>query len=169
MCVCDWQVVQTKVQCPTLLTRRGERIRSTGKFGGLQNKAPPIEKLRGNVFGAPMPQEYHNICKQKGNTNCSRVLIFSRWLALACHFVTCPFHFFFFFRCWGFQRIWSLGEFSIANLLTSLGVSREHWGNPHVQGENLKNSAQTVGWAQDQHGDSESVMWEPTVPCNLLF
>ncbi|KAI5104111.1 structural maintenance of chromosomes flexible hinge domain-containing protein 1 [Silurus meridionalis] len=58
-------VVQCKMQCPTLLTRKGERIRSNGKFGGLQNKAPPIEKLRGHVFGAPLPQEYHTICKQK--------------------------------------------------------------------------------------------------------
>ncbi|XP_066536910.1 structural maintenance of chromosomes flexible hinge domain-containing protein 1 [Hoplias malabaricus] len=57
-------VVQTKVQCPTLLTRQGDRIRSNGKFGGLQNKAPSIEKLRGQVFGAPMPKEYHIICKQ---------------------------------------------------------------------------------------------------------
>uniref|UniRef100_A0A8B9H6L9 Structural maintenance of chromosomes flexible hinge domain containing 1 n=1 Tax=Astyanax mexicanus TaxID=7994 RepID=A0A8B9H6L9_ASTMX len=57
-------VVQNKVQCPTLLTRQGERIRGNGKFGGLQNKAPPIEKLRGQVFGAPLPEEYHTISKQ---------------------------------------------------------------------------------------------------------
>uniref|UniRef100_A0A671KC72 Structural maintenance of chromosomes flexible hinge domain-containing protein 1-like n=1 Tax=Sinocyclocheilus anshuiensis TaxID=1608454 RepID=A0A671KC72_9TELE len=56
-------VVQNKMQCPTLLTRQGERIRSNGKFGGLQNKAPSIEKLRGQVFGAPLPKEY-NLCKQ---------------------------------------------------------------------------------------------------------
>ncbi|XP_017327848.1 structural maintenance of chromosomes flexible hinge domain-containing protein 1 isoform X1 [Ictalurus punctatus] len=59
------RVVQSKMQCPTLLTRQGDRIRSNGKFGGLQNKAPPIEKLRGHVFGAPLPHEYHTICKQK--------------------------------------------------------------------------------------------------------
>uniref|UniRef100_A0A8C4S0L8 Structural maintenance of chromosomes flexible hinge domain containing 1 n=1 Tax=Erpetoichthys calabaricus TaxID=27687 RepID=A0A8C4S0L8_ERPCA len=41
--------------CPTLLTRHGDRIRSNGKFGGLQNKAPTMEKLRGMVFGAPLP------------------------------------------------------------------------------------------------------------------
>ncbi|KAM8966908.1 structural maintenance of chromosomes flexible hinge domain-containing protein 1 [Pelodytes ibericus] len=41
--------------CPTLLTREGDRIRSNGKFGGLQNKAPAIDKLRGMVFGAPVP------------------------------------------------------------------------------------------------------------------
>ncbi|XP_028825621.1 structural maintenance of chromosomes flexible hinge domain-containing protein 1 [Denticeps clupeoides] len=52
-------VVQNKIQCPTLLTRGGDRIRSNGKFGGLQNKAPPIEKLRGQVFGAPLPQQFH--------------------------------------------------------------------------------------------------------------
>ncbi|XP_063779624.1 structural maintenance of chromosomes flexible hinge domain-containing protein 1 [Pseudophryne corroboree] len=44
--------------CPTLLTRDGDRIRSNGKFGGLQNKAPSIDKLRGMVFGAPLPREY---------------------------------------------------------------------------------------------------------------
>ncbi|XP_066848929.1 structural maintenance of chromosomes flexible hinge domain-containing protein 1 isoform X2 [Anser cygnoides] len=44
--------------CPTLLTREGDRIRSNGKFGGLQNKAPPMDKLRGMVFGAPMPKLY---------------------------------------------------------------------------------------------------------------
>ncbi|ROL42214.1 Structural maintenance of chromosomes flexible hinge domain-containing protein 1 [Anabarilius grahami] len=60
------QVVQNKMQCPTLLTRQGERIRSNGKFGGLQNKAPSIEKLRGQVFGAPLPKEYHHTCHQIG-------------------------------------------------------------------------------------------------------
>ncbi|XP_073406986.1 structural maintenance of chromosomes flexible hinge domain-containing protein 1 isoform X2 [Dendrobates tinctorius] len=44
--------------CPTLLTRDGDRIRSNGKFGGLQNKAPPIDKLKGIVFGAPLPREF---------------------------------------------------------------------------------------------------------------
>eukprot|EP00079_Xenopus_tropicalis_P016421 XP_004915276.1 PREDICTED: structural maintenance of chromosomes flexible hinge domain-containing protein 1 isoform X1 [Xenopus tropicalis] len=47
--------------CPTLLTREGDRIRSNGKFGGLQNKAPPLDKLRGMVFGAPLPKEYDTI------------------------------------------------------------------------------------------------------------
>ncbi|XP_075441381.1 structural maintenance of chromosomes flexible hinge domain-containing protein 1 isoform X3 [Ascaphus truei] len=50
------QIVQFSF-CPTLLTRDGDRIRSNGKFGGLQNKAPPIDKLRGMVFGAPEPTE----------------------------------------------------------------------------------------------------------------
>ncbi|XP_050970942.1 structural maintenance of chromosomes flexible hinge domain-containing protein 1 isoform X1 [Labeo rohita] len=57
-------VVQNKMQCPTLLTRQGERIRSNGKFGGLQNKAPSIEKLRGQVFGAPLPKEHKHIRHQ---------------------------------------------------------------------------------------------------------
>ncbi|XP_036377090.1 structural maintenance of chromosomes flexible hinge domain-containing protein 1 [Megalops cyprinoides] len=57
-------VVQNKMQCPTLLTRQGERIRSNGKFGGLQNKAPSIEKLRGQVFGAPLPKQYYTLCTQ---------------------------------------------------------------------------------------------------------
>ncbi|KAM3928403.1 structural maintenance of chromosomes flexible hinge domain-containing protein 1 [Leptodactylus fuscus] len=47
--------------CPTLLTRDGDRIRSNGKFGGLQNKAPSIAQLRGMVFGAPLPKEYDKI------------------------------------------------------------------------------------------------------------
>ncbi|XP_042202823.1 structural maintenance of chromosomes flexible hinge domain-containing protein 1 isoform X2 [Callorhinchus milii] len=50
--------------CPTLLTREGDRIRSNGKFGGLQNKAPPMEKLRGMVFGAPLPEAYHSLNSQ---------------------------------------------------------------------------------------------------------
>uniref|UniRef100_A0A6Q2ZP32 SMC hinge domain-containing protein n=1 Tax=Esox lucius TaxID=8010 RepID=A0A6Q2ZP32_ESOLU len=54
-------VVQSKMPCPTLLTRQGDRIRSNGKFGGLQNKAPPIEKLRGQVFGAPLPKQYDTL------------------------------------------------------------------------------------------------------------
>ncbi|XP_069476961.1 structural maintenance of chromosomes flexible hinge domain-containing protein 1 isoform X2 [Ambystoma mexicanum] len=50
--------------CPTLLTREGDRIRSNGKFGGLQNKAPPIDKLRGMVFGEPLPKRYQTLCEQ---------------------------------------------------------------------------------------------------------
>uniref|UniRef100_A0A674K2A6 Structural maintenance of chromosomes flexible hinge domain-containing protein 1 n=1 Tax=Terrapene triunguis TaxID=2587831 RepID=A0A674K2A6_9SAUR len=52
--------------CPTLLTREGDRIRSNGKFGGLQNKAPPMDKLRGMVFGAPMPKLYSTLSGQIG-------------------------------------------------------------------------------------------------------
>lgn len=62
-----WQVVQNKIQCPTILTRQGERIRSNGKFGGLQNKAPSIEKLRGQVFGAPLPKDHNSARTQIGN------------------------------------------------------------------------------------------------------
>ncbi|KAJ8376703.1 hypothetical protein SKAU_G00072830 [Synaphobranchus kaupii] len=57
-------VVQNKMQCPTLLTRQGERVRSNGKFGGLQNKAPSIEKLRGQVFGAPFAEQYYTLLKE---------------------------------------------------------------------------------------------------------
>uniref|UniRef100_A0A8C4HPB8 Structural maintenance of chromosomes flexible hinge domain containing 1 n=1 Tax=Dicentrarchus labrax TaxID=13489 RepID=A0A8C4HPB8_DICLA len=52
-------VVQNKTQCPTILTRQGDRISSRGKFGGAQNKAPPINTLQ--VFGAPCPQEYYTL------------------------------------------------------------------------------------------------------------
>uniref|UniRef100_A0A670IAJ2 Structural maintenance of chromosomes flexible hinge domain containing 1 n=1 Tax=Podarcis muralis TaxID=64176 RepID=A0A670IAJ2_PODMU len=52
--------------CPALLTRDGERIRSNGKFGGLQNKAPPMDKLRGMVFGAPLPQRCKILSEQIG-------------------------------------------------------------------------------------------------------
>ncbi|KAM7369792.1 hypothetical protein PAMP_011083 [Pampus punctatissimus] len=55
-------VVQNKTPCPTILTRQGERISSIGKFGGAQNKAPPIQALQ--VFGAPFPQDYHTLKEQ---------------------------------------------------------------------------------------------------------
>ena len=54
--------------CPTILTRDGERIRSNGKFGGLMNKALPIEKLRGAVFGGPLPSIYYNSINQIGKS-----------------------------------------------------------------------------------------------------
>ncbi|XP_075682492.1 structural maintenance of chromosomes flexible hinge domain-containing protein 1 [Rhinoderma darwinii] len=54
------QLVQFS-NCPTLLTRDGDRIRSNGKFGGLQNKAPSKGQLKGMVFGAPLPKEYDMI------------------------------------------------------------------------------------------------------------
>ncbi|KAH9491935.1 Structural maintenance of chromosomes flexible hinge domain-containing protein 1 [Bulinus truncatus] len=50
--------------CPTILTRCGDRIRSNGKFGGTMNKAPPMEKLKGCVFGQPLPIAYHALCTQ---------------------------------------------------------------------------------------------------------
>ncbi|XP_063155220.1 structural maintenance of chromosomes flexible hinge domain-containing protein 1 [Candoia aspera] len=52
--------------CPTLLTREGDRICSNGKFGGLQNKAPPMDKLRGMVFGAPLPPRYNTVSAHIG-------------------------------------------------------------------------------------------------------
>ena len=58
------QEVVKYTHCPTILTRTGDRIRSNGKFGGLQNKAPPIERLRGVVFAQPLPLTYHTICTQ---------------------------------------------------------------------------------------------------------
>ncbi|XP_048363519.1 structural maintenance of chromosomes flexible hinge domain-containing protein 1 isoform X2 [Sphaerodactylus townsendi] len=50
--------------CPTLLTREGDRVRPNGKFGGLQNKVPPVDKLRGMVFAAPLPQQYNVLSTQ---------------------------------------------------------------------------------------------------------
>ncbi|XP_046854704.1 structural maintenance of chromosomes flexible hinge domain-containing protein 1-like isoform X2 [Xenia sp. Carnegie-2017] len=58
------QEVVKFTHCPTILTRTGDRIRSNGKFGGFQNRAPPMEKLRGAVFAAPYPVEYHTVCGQ---------------------------------------------------------------------------------------------------------
>ncbi|XP_075936473.1 structural maintenance of chromosomes flexible hinge domain-containing protein 1 isoform X2 [Anarhichas minor] len=52
-------VVQNKGPCPTILTRQGDRISAKGKFGGAQNKAPPIHTLQ--VFGAPLPQHYYTL------------------------------------------------------------------------------------------------------------
>ncbi|KAF0024928.1 hypothetical protein F2P81_021809 [Scophthalmus maximus] len=56
------EVVQNKMPCPTILTRNGERVSAIGKFGGAQNKAPPIDTL--TVFGAPLPQHYHSLIAQ---------------------------------------------------------------------------------------------------------
>ncbi|XP_025090642.1 structural maintenance of chromosomes flexible hinge domain-containing protein 1-like isoform X1 [Pomacea canaliculata] len=50
--------------CPTILTWQGDRIRSNGKFGGTMNKAVSVEKLRGAVFGQPLPMAYHALCTQ---------------------------------------------------------------------------------------------------------
>ncbi|XP_078492446.1 structural maintenance of chromosomes flexible hinge domain-containing protein 1-like isoform X3 [Ciona intestinalis] len=57
-------MVVKHTHCPTILTRNGHRIRSNGKFGGNQNRAPAVEKLRGMVFGAPMSEEYSTCVKQ---------------------------------------------------------------------------------------------------------
>jgi len=37
-----------------------------GKFGGLQNKAPPLERMRGAVFAAPLPLAFHSLSTQIG-------------------------------------------------------------------------------------------------------
>lgn len=55
-------VVQNKMQCPTILTRQGDRVSAKGKFGGAQNKAPPINTL--HTFGAPIPQLYYTLKQQ---------------------------------------------------------------------------------------------------------
>ncbi|CAM9734177.1 unnamed protein product [Lampetra planeri] len=60
------QEVVKSMFCPTLLTRNGERIRSNGKFGGQQNHAPLLAKLRGAVFGAPLPAECQELSSQIG-------------------------------------------------------------------------------------------------------
>ncbi|XP_078137302.1 structural maintenance of chromosomes flexible hinge domain-containing protein 1 isoform X2 [Sander vitreus] len=52
------EVVQNKMQCPTILTRQGDRISARGKFGGAQNKAPMNITT---VFGAPLPQHYYTL------------------------------------------------------------------------------------------------------------
>uniref|UniRef100_A0A3B3B8N3 Structural maintenance of chromosomes flexible hinge domain containing 1 n=1 Tax=Oryzias melastigma TaxID=30732 RepID=A0A3B3B8N3_ORYME len=54
-------VMKIQTYCSTILTRDGNRVSARGKFGGSQNKAPPIGRLR--VFASPLPQqklrEYH--------------------------------------------------------------------------------------------------------------
>lgn len=70
MCRC-LQVVQHKILCPTILTRQGDRISALGKFGGTQNKAPPINTLQ--VFGAPLPQQYYNLKEQIGDLSHSHI------------------------------------------------------------------------------------------------
>uniref|UniRef100_A0A3B3VGT4 Structural maintenance of chromosomes flexible hinge domain containing 1 n=1 Tax=Poecilia latipinna TaxID=48699 RepID=A0A3B3VGT4_9TELE len=52
-----------RIQCPTILTRTGERVSAKGKFGGSQNRAPPIDRLK-NVFGAPLPDNYEELKEQ---------------------------------------------------------------------------------------------------------
>lgn len=80
------QVVKI-THCPTLLTREGDRIRSNGKFGGLQNKAPPMDKLRGMVFGAPVPKLCSTLSGQIGGSSSSwkRAASERTLLAWACY------------------------------------------------------------------------------------
>ncbi|XP_034998509.2 structural maintenance of chromosomes flexible hinge domain-containing protein 1 isoform X1 [Hippoglossus stenolepis] len=55
-------LVQKKIRCPTILTRQGDRISARGKFGGTQNRCPPITSLK--VFGAPLPQHFYTLQEQ---------------------------------------------------------------------------------------------------------
>ncbi|XP_014839617.1 PREDICTED: structural maintenance of chromosomes flexible hinge domain-containing protein 1-like isoform X3 [Poecilia mexicana] len=55
-------LVEKRIQCSTILTRTGERVSAKGKFGGSQNRAPPIDKLK--VFGAPLPDNYEELKEQ---------------------------------------------------------------------------------------------------------
>ena len=64
--LCFYFQIVKATHCPTILTRDGDRIRSNGKFGGLMNKALPLEKLRGAVFSEPLPAQYRSICSQIG-------------------------------------------------------------------------------------------------------
>lgn len=50
--------------CPTLLAKTGERIASTGKFGGHQNRAPSLAQLQGNVFGEPPMKDLDRVQDQ---------------------------------------------------------------------------------------------------------
>ncbi|CAH3155812.1 unnamed protein product [Porites lobata] len=59
------QQVVKHTHCPTILTRGGDLIRSNGKFGGLQNKAPPLERMRGAGLAAPLPLAFHSLTTQK--------------------------------------------------------------------------------------------------------
>ncbi|XP_028288424.1 structural maintenance of chromosomes flexible hinge domain-containing protein 1 [Parambassis ranga] len=52
-------VVQRKMPCPTILTRQGNKVSSKGKFGGLHNTAPPMNRLL--MFGAPLPQQCYTL------------------------------------------------------------------------------------------------------------
>ncbi|XP_053716639.1 structural maintenance of chromosomes flexible hinge domain-containing protein 1 isoform X1 [Synchiropus splendidus] len=49
------EVVQRKMPCPTILTRKGDRVSGRGKFGGRQNRAPTSDFP---MFGAPPPREH---------------------------------------------------------------------------------------------------------------
>ncbi|XP_061778178.1 structural maintenance of chromosomes flexible hinge domain-containing protein 1 isoform X2 [Nerophis ophidion] len=55
-------LVKHKIRCPSILTRQGDRVSMNGKFGGAQNKAPPIANLQ--VFGAPLSDNFHILKKE---------------------------------------------------------------------------------------------------------
>ena len=71
VCVCV-QIVKF-THCPTILTRTGDRVRSNGKFGGLMNKALPLDKLKGAVFGEPIAHEYHVVVSHIGTAFICRI------------------------------------------------------------------------------------------------
>lgn len=52
-----------------------------GKFGGAQNKAPPINTLQ--VFGAPPPQHYHALKEEIGDVSHSHILGLFLWAVLS--------------------------------------------------------------------------------------
>lgn len=58
------QEIVKHTHCPTILTREGDRVRSNGKFGGLMNRALPIEKLRGAVFSEPVSDNVTRLASQ---------------------------------------------------------------------------------------------------------
>uniref|UniRef100_A0A087YGZ8 Structural maintenance of chromosomes flexible hinge domain containing 1 n=1 Tax=Poecilia formosa TaxID=48698 RepID=A0A087YGZ8_POEFO len=55
-------VIEKGSYCPTILTRDGNRLSASGKFGGAQNKAPHEERVK--KFGAPLPQRYQDLQKE---------------------------------------------------------------------------------------------------------
>uniref|UniRef100_A0A7N8XFT7 Structural maintenance of chromosomes flexible hinge domain containing 1 n=1 Tax=Mastacembelus armatus TaxID=205130 RepID=A0A7N8XFT7_9TELE len=67
----EYRKAVSDIQCPTILTRQGDRISARGKFGGTQNKAPTISALK--VFGAPLPGRYHTLREQIGDLSRSQV------------------------------------------------------------------------------------------------
>jgi len=69
--------------CPTILTRTGDRVRSNGKFGGLMNKALPLDKLKGAVFGEPIAHEYHVVVSHIGDVAIIMLLLLGR-IAVLC-------------------------------------------------------------------------------------
>uniref|UniRef100_T1ITP1 SMC hinge domain-containing protein n=1 Tax=Strigamia maritima TaxID=126957 RepID=T1ITP1_STRMM len=72
------QQIVKHTYCPTLLTRLGDRIRSNGKFGGQQNRAPPLDKLRGAVFGEPLPERHKRLISLIGLLQTYRAAMFRR-------------------------------------------------------------------------------------------
>eukprot|EP00057_Strongylocentrotus_purpuratus_P029253 XP_011683727.1 PREDICTED: structural maintenance of chromosomes flexible hinge domain-containing protein 1-like [Strongylocentrotus purpuratus] len=56
------QSIVKHMHCPTLLTRDGNCIRGSGKFGGFRNRCP--KDLQGCVFGEPPPKQLQSLEKQ---------------------------------------------------------------------------------------------------------